>query len=157
MSAPTQSIQPPAVDLEDRVWSYIPSPDSPQRGPVPASLLLRMLDRGLVNGSQALMWRPGMATWLPMTQVPPFCAAAAFYSQQWYYLDVTDGDDDAVGGAAGGGRLQQKGPILSRLLIHKLQEGALDGMTMVVCGGMSEWARVCDLAALKEVMTRLEG
>lgn len=38
-----------------------------------------------------------------------------------------------------------------RLLVHKLREGAVDGLTMVYGGGMSAWAPLAEVPELKKV------
>ena len=64
---------------------------------------------------------------------------------QWYYLEQQVGDSSSP---------VQKGPVLSRLLLHKLSAGDIDGLTLVISNNMSEWSKVCEVPELKEAMQR---
>lgn len=50
---------------------------------------------------------------------------------------------------------EQRGPILSKLLLHKLKEGELDGLTLVYCGNMTEWKKVAEVPSLKIEMAKI--
>lgn len=70
----------------------------------------------------------------------PFARIATFQSKQWYYLE-----QDKV----------QQGPISSRLLIHKLKKGDLDGLTMVYTSDMTQWQKISEVSELKEEMAKI--
>jgi hypothetical protein len=71
-------------------------------------------------------------------QVEPFQSIALFHSLQWYFIDE--------GGL-------QHGPILTRLLIHKLKEGAVDGLTMVYANHLQKWKPLGEIEELRaEIM-----
>lgn len=52
-----------------REWYYRDENSGSQRGPVPATLLCKLLEKGIgVNGS-TVVWKQGMDAWLPMSSV----------------------------------------------------------------------------------------
>lgn len=53
---------------------------------------------------------------------------------QWYYIDIE--------GA-------QHGPVLSKMLVHKLKEGEIDGLSLVYGGDVSVWTKVSEVDVLK--------
>lgn len=74
-------------------------------------------------------------------QVEPFKSIAEFNSMQWYYIDIEG---------------QQHGPVLSKLLVHKLKEGDIDGLSLVYGGdSTTEWRKVSDVQVLKKEMTKI--
>jgi hypothetical protein len=62
------------------------------------------------------------------------------HTKQWYYLDAEN---------------QTKGPIFTRFLLHKVQEGEIDGLTMIFGGGLTEWKKVSDIPELKEEIRKI--
>jgi hypothetical protein len=66
--------------------------------------------------------------------VEPFASVIKFNSQQWYYIDIEG---------------TQHGPVLSKLLVHKLKEGDIDGLTLVYGGDTTEWMKIADVQVLK--------
>jgi hypothetical protein len=74
--------------------------------------------------------------------VQPFASVVAFHSKQWFYLDKNN---------------EQKGPILSHLLMHKLKEGELDGLSLVYSTGMNNWGKAGDIMELKEELQKQEA
>ena len=136
---------------EERKWLYGEPPVTgavqQHRGPVSSSLLLRLLERGIgVSPHTTLVWCEGMPSWQLISSTEPFVQSSRFLMTQWYYL-VQEGDSSAP--------LQQKGPVLSRLLLHKLSAGDIDGLTLVISNNMSEWSKVCEVPELKEAMQRV--
>lgn len=133
------------MDLEERRWMYTDAVAGTQKGPVAASLILRLLERGVgVSAQQSLVWCSGMSSWQPIYSTEPFTATCAFHSLQWYYLE--QGPDDVS--------TQQKGPFLTRLLLHKLTEGEMDGLTLVISSGMKEWTKASEVPELKEAIRK---
>ncbi|KAJ1400250.1 hypothetical protein B484DRAFT_306188, partial [Ochromonadaceae sp. CCMP2298] len=63
----------------------------------------------------------GMESWQPMAQVAPFQDIVRFGLMQWYYVDIEG---------------EQQGPVFSRLMVSKLQEGEIDGLTLVYGGDL---------------------
>ena len=53
---------------------------------------------------------------------------------QWYYIDIEG---------------NQHGPIFSKLLVHKLKEGDIDGLSLVYGGDLTEWKKISDVQVLK--------
>lgn len=80
-----------------REWFYIDSTGR-QRGPLSAEVLLKMLEKGLIDSS-ALLWRQGQENWSLLKDTEPYKPLAEFLISQWYYIDA-DG--------------AQKGPVLSK-------------------------------------------
>ena len=56
------------MDLNTREWMYIDSYGE-QKGPLPASLLLRLLDKGIGISGSTLVWKADMPAWLTMNAV----------------------------------------------------------------------------------------
>jgi hypothetical protein len=148
--------------FDERIWYYLDANSNSQRGPVPSSVLLRLLEKGVsgVVGPTTLVWKEGMEKWLPMAEVRNSCCFNLFFrlslsffvqvdmfrnllelhTKQWYYLDSEN---------------QTKGPIYTRLLLHKVQEGEIDGLTMIFGGGLTEWTKVSDVPELKEEIRKM--
>jgi len=61
---------------------------------------------------------------------------------QWYYVDV-DGT--------------QHGPILTSLLMHKIKEGDIDGLTLVYGGDCLEWKKLSCIPVLHNAMMKIEA
>ena len=59
---------------------------------------------------------------------------------QWYYVDL-DGT--------------QHGPILTPLLMHKIKEGDIDGLTLIYGGDCLEWKKLSSIPVLNDVMTKI--
>ena len=60
---------------------------------------------------------------------------------QWYYIDIEG---------------QQHGPIISKLLVHKLKEGDLDGLSLVYGGdSTTEWRKVSEVQVLKNELAKI--
>lgn len=56
-----------SVDMTTREWLYIDN--TGQKGPVPANILLRLLEKGLGVYPSTMVWRVGMEVWKPISQV----------------------------------------------------------------------------------------
>jgi hypothetical protein len=67
-------------------------------------------------------------------QVEPFQSIVRFNAMQWYYIDIE--------GA-------QHGPVLSKMLVHKLKEGEIDGLSLVYGGDVLVWTKVSEVDVLK--------
>lgn len=59
-----------------REWLYIDS-SGLQKGPVPANVLERLLEKGVGISANTLVWKAGMTTWLPLAQVC-YCTTTVF-------------------------------------------------------------------------------
>ena len=73
----------------------------------------------------------------------PFHSIVKFNAMQWYYIDIEG---------------QQHGPVFSKLLVHKLKEGDIDGLTLVYGGDAStatEWKKISEIEVLKKEMAKI--
>ena len=136
-----------------------------EKGPIPQIVLFRLLEKGIIGSGEnvTLVWKVGMDSWLPIQtvinffdmrfchvnflpitlQVSPFKEIVEFQNKQWFYID-NDGN--------------QKGPIYSRNLLHKLKEcGEIDGMSLVFscAGDMTEWKPISDIPELKNEVIKM--
>jgi len=59
---------------------------------------------------------------------------------QWYYVDL-DGT--------------QHGPILTPLLMHKIKEGDIDGLTLIYGGDCLEWKKLSSIPILNDAMMKI--
>lgn len=60
---------------------------------------------------------------------------------QWYYIDIEG---------------QQHGPVLSKMIVHKLKEGDLDGLSLVYGGdSTTEWRKVSEVEVLKKELAKI--
>ena len=73
-------------------------------------------------------------------QVPEFKDLVQFQNTRWFYLDHEH---------------NQKGPVLSRYLLHILKEGEIDGMTLVFGGELTEWKPLSEVPQLKIEMQKI--
>lgn len=128
---------------KEAMWMYIDKPGSAPKGPVPTSVLCRLLEKGVAGlGEQTMVWQAGMDSWLPALKQPPFAEIIEFHRMQWYYIDSETNE--------------QKGPITSRLLLHRLDQGEIDGMTLVYGGdGSSGWQRIGENVLLKAQVQKM--
>lgn len=54
----------------DREWYYCNQDDPVKKGPVPSIVLCKLLEKGIsVHPITTLVWKQGMETWLPMSNV----------------------------------------------------------------------------------------
>lgn len=58
---------------------------------------------------------------------------------QWHYVD-----HDKV----------TKGPVITRMILHKVQKGDLDGMTLVFNGDIGEWKPISEIPELKAAILK---
>ena len=70
------------------------------KGPVPKSILMKLLRKGIGISAQTLVWKPDFDNWLPIHSVDAFKEEIALQNQSWYYIDGETGE--------------QKGPVPSR-------------------------------------------
>lgn len=49
---------------------------------------------------------------------------------------------------------QQKGPVFTRLLLHKVKEGEIDGLTYVYSGDLAVWKKIAEVAELKDAIQK---
>eukprot|EP01032_Pedospumella_encystans_P028254 gene28254-31913_t len=128
-------------EIDVREWHYCDVLGGAQKGPVPAVVLCRLLEKGVGVSPQTLIWKVGMESWLPMSAVEPFKSIAEFNSMQWYYIDIEG---------------QQHGPVLSKMIVHKLKEGDLDGLSLVYGGdSTTEWRKVSEVEVLKKELAKI--
>lgn len=123
-----------------REWLYIDNATREQKGPLPPSVLLRLLDKGIGISNSTLVWKFGMIEWMPISSVEPFKNTAEFLEKSWFFVD-SDGD--------------QKGPIITRMLIHKIKEGLIDGLTMIFSHEIGEWKKLVEIESLKEASRKI--
>lgn len=120
-----------------REWSYIDG--STQRGPVTTAIVIRMVERGIIS-PQALMWKAGMESWMPIASVEEFKDIVALQSKMWYFVDNTG---------------SQVGPILTRNLTEKMKNGHIDGLTLVYSDDTNGWKKMSEIQSLRQVMMRI--
>jgi hypothetical protein len=60
----------------------------------------------------------------------------------WHYVDVNG---------------QQRGPVASRLIMHKLHEGDIDGMTLVYSADLGEWKKLTEVNVLKDAIMKMQA
>jgi HIV Tat-specific factor 1 len=125
-----------------REWFYSDAAGSAgvQKGPVPQIVLCRLLERGVGVSAQTLVWKAGMESWQPMAQVSPFKEIVSFGLLQWYFVDLEG---------------EQKGPVFSKLLVHKMTQGEIDGLTMVYGGEAPAWKKLSEVPLLQAEMARI--
>lgn len=126
--------------MTTREWMYLDGNGLP-KGPVPATVLIRLLEKNLGVSADTAVWKAGMEKWLRMSEVEPFAPIAAFQNMQWFYVESGT---------------EQRGPVSSRLIIHKLREGNIDGLTLVynaTLGG--EWKKLSEIQVLKDEMQKI--
>jgi hypothetical protein len=70
------------------------------KGPVPRSVLMKLLRKGIGISAQTLVWKPDFENWLPIHAVEVFKEEIELQHQSWYYVDGESGE--------------QRGPIPSR-------------------------------------------
>ena len=76
-------------------------------------------------------------------KVEPFKSIVEFQNRQWYYIN-RDGE--------------QKGPVFTRLLLHKLRESEeLDGLSLVFGTGLDDWKRISEVVELKNEMLKISA
>jgi len=112
------------------------------RGPVPASILVKLMEKGLID-SGTFVWRAGMAEWVALTTIEPFKEAASFQCALWYYSDCSN---------------QQQGPIATQILLKKLKENEINGLTLVYSPGKcTEWTPLHEQKFLKEAYMSIKA
>ena len=118
------------------------------KGPFSTSILLNMLEKGLAVHGDTLVWRNGMSAWSLLSSTEPFGSMYSFLCSSWYYRQT--------------GEVQQQGPVLSRLLLHKLKTGLLDGLTSVIpCGAHGQvlsgydWCCIGEIPQFKDAIQKL--
>lgn len=81
------------------------------------------------------------AVFVTLPQIEPFKSIVEFSTMQWYYIDIEG---------------QQHGPMLSKLLVHKMKEGEIDGLTLVYGGdNTKEWRKLSEVQLLKNEMAKI--
>ena len=50
---------------------------------------------------------------------------------------------------------QQRGPVISRMIMHKLHEGDIDGFTLVYSALIGEWKKLTEVNVLKEAISKI--
>eukprot|EP01038_Epipyxis_sp_PR26KG_P012008 gene12008-16076_t len=126
--------------MQHREWYYIDSSTASQRGPVPSSILLRLLEKGVGITDGSLVWKGAMEEWKQINQVEPFASYIRFMNQQWYYLDS---------------ERNQMGPVATRLLLHKLKDGDIDALSLVFTNGMEQWEKIGSIPTLKQEILKI--
>jgi hypothetical protein len=123
-----------------REWWYLDSSGA-QKGPIAAEIISRMLERGVGLDASTLVWRAGTEKWLPLSEVEPFADLVKLLLLPWHYVDAASGS--------------QRGPFLTRMLLHKLKSEEIDGMTLVYTPSIGEWKVLHEVALLKEAIAKV--
>ena len=63
----------------------------------------------------------------------------ALQKKQWYYVD---------------GNGNRAGPLYTRLLLHKVNSGELDGLTLVFGSNFTEWMAISNVPELKQAILK---
>jgi hypothetical protein len=114
-----------ATPVEDApVWLYLDAVTQQQKGPLRASVVKRLLRKGLLQPTQAV-WAAHLPAWTAAAAVEPFRGFWGVWAALWYYLP------DA--GA------EQRGPVSTQQLVGLFADGEVDGLTMVWRQEMTEW------------------
>lgn len=123
------SLSPPLV----MSWHYLLN--GQQLGPVDEATLQQLLTGGSLT-AETLLWREGMAGWLPVREAASHLLPVVV---EWFYL---------FNG-------QQVGPVSEKDLRTWLQEGRLSADCMVWSAGLSEWqeARRAGLVASSQPLS----
>jgi hypothetical protein len=125
----------------ENAWYYLDPKSRERKGPIPTSVIKRLLEKGLLGlDATTQVWQPGFEQWKSVLEIPELHEVVEFQSQQWYYIDSNQ---------------QQQGPIFSRLLVHKLKEGELDGLSLVYGGKYPEWKKISEILELREIMQKI--
>lgn len=117
-------------------WLYIDSTTKQQRGPVPALLLLKLLEKSIIT-NLTYVWKPSMTEWLPISSVEPFQSVIAI---QWYYIDSNDSNN-------------HKGPYFTFSIIDKFKKNEICSSTLMYSSSICKdnvWCKVQDIDALKD-------
>jgi RNA recognition motif-containing protein len=120
-------------------WLYIDTSNI-QKGPVTETLLVKMLEKGIGVSGNTLVWKAGMETWKIMAEADVFMSIVKFHSTQWFFVDAEG---------------QQRGPMISRMIMHKLHEGQIDGLTLVYSSAIGEWKKMSEVDSLKEAISKV--
>ena len=121
-----------------REWYYLHH-DNTQKGPVPSLVLLTLIEKGILPVN-TMIWKNGLSEWQSISNIDPFKKMVEFVSTQWYYVNREG---------------QQQGPILSTLLVSKLKEGSIDGLTLVYSNDhCKEWTKLSEVSYLKEYIQK---
>jgi hypothetical protein len=68
----------------DREWFYLDTIGGAQKGPIPATVLSKLLEKGIGVSATTLVWKASMADWLPMSNVEPFKSIVEFQAKQYF-------------------------------------------------------------------------
>ena len=55
-------------DIDTKEWMYIDN-NGNTKGPVPASLILKLLDKGMVISGSNFVWKSDMSEWKKLSEV----------------------------------------------------------------------------------------
>ena len=50
---------------------------------------------------------------------------------------------------------QQRGPVISRMIMHKWHLGEIDGLTLVYSSLIGEWKKISEVDVLKEAISKI--
>ena len=128
-------------DASIREWLYLDAATNAQKGPIAASVLIKMLEKGAGVTGTTMCWKAGMNKWKAMSDVDPFASVAQFQALQWYFIDTEK---------------QQRGPMISRMIMHKVRRGEIDGFTLVYSSITDgEWKKLSDVDVLKQAILQM--
>lgn len=119
-----------AVETDDELWLYVDAASGQQKGPLPATMLKRLLRRELLQPQQ-FVWTPRLGEWTPLAATDAFAVYCAAWSRAWFFMADSGGDSDA--------KATQQGPVSTKELLALFLDGEVDGMTLVWTEAMSEW------------------
>ena len=129
--------------MQQSSFYYFENSTKSEKGPVPENILLRLLEKGVGVSGDTLVWNSTMSAWAPMSEVVVFKELAIFTSANWHYVDPQG--------------QETKGPISTRMILHKIKEGDIDGLTLVYSReiGMEKWKTVSEVESLKSAMHKI--
>ncbi|TMW63484.1 hypothetical protein Poli38472_002425 [Pythium oligandrum] len=122
----------------DEQWMYVDAATGQQRGPLPETIVKRLIRRGLLAPAQ-FVWTQRLTEWQAVSTVAPFDAYCRVWFAMWYYIP------DASTSA-------QQGPVSTKDLIALFLDGDIDGLTMVWSKEVDEWKPIGEVPSLKEFL-----
>lgn len=125
--------------MNTRQWYYLDASNS-QKGPIPMTILRKLIEKGLGLTMKTFIWRSGMSCWQSIDEVEEMKDLVVFLSKQWLYLE-----EDQV-----------KGPVNTRFILHKMKQGEIDGLTMI-CeeNNRGKYQQLATIDCLREAISKI--
>ncbi|KAI9923025.1 hypothetical protein PsorP6_001966 [Peronosclerospora sorghi] len=123
------------------LWVYLDAITGQQKGPVTASILKKLLRKGIVQPQQ-LVWTPHLSEWDPIARVEPLAAYSRVWTARWYFM--------AEQGANSSAQAAPTGPVTTEKLVQLFVDGEIDGMTLVWTEELEDWKPIGEVSSLKE-------